>query len=350
MAGRKYISTTLGPIDSNLLGVTLVHEHLLFDLSFMFTQPGNHRECELAEQPIRLDNLHWIRTHAASNRDNARLTDETDALEDMVEVKRAGVRSVVDVSMRGVRFAFNPAAVKRMALQVGLQVITGTGYYIDLSIPEEVKNQSVEQIAEELIRDLNEGYPEADFCAGVVGEIGTSLPITVFEDKVLQAAAIAQRKTGCALYIHPGYSEAGPMEVANRIQKYGVDPHKVVLCHVDSRLCGDIKTYCDLARCGFYLGFDTFGREQYIHLLGKQHPSDAQRIEWIKHLWDADHLDRVLISVDICWKSELAKYGGYGRSYIMREIVPRMRQTGFTEEAINQVLVKNPVAVLARWG
>lgn len=340
--------TSEGALPLDRLGVALIHEHILFDLSFMFIQPEDPAGRQMAEQPIRLDNLYWIRTHPASNRDNARLRDHRDALHDLKLARESGVQTIVDVSMRGEGFAFDPKATRQLARDADLTLITGTGYYIEDAIPAAIKRLPVEVIAEEMLRDLTEGYPQTDFCAGVVGEIGTSYPIGPTEEKVLKAAARAQRQTGAALYLHPGYSEKAPLELASRAEQYGADPGKTIICHVDSRLRGDKAAYSELARRGFYLGFDTFGREQYIDFIGKQHPSDSQRLQWIREVCDSGFASRVLVSMDICWKSELIPYGGYGRSYLMRNTVPRMRREGFPEELINLVVVQNAAAALAR--
>ena len=348
MTSAAYAVTSEGAVQLDQLGVTLIHEHILFDLSFMFMEPEDPAGLEMAGQPIRLDNLHWIRIHPASNRDNARLTDQRDALNDLRLARQSGVGTVVDVSMRGEAFAFNPTAIRTIAREAGLTLITGTGYYIEESIPAAVKQLSTEEICDEMLRDLNEGYPEAGYCAGVVGEIGTSFPLGPTGEKVLRAAVRAQRQTGAALYLHPGYSEKAPLELANTAEEDGADPGKTIICHVDSRLRGDQAVYRELAGRGFYLGFDTFGREQYIDFIGRQHPSDSQRLQWIREVCDAAFVERVLISTDICWKSELVPYGGYGRSHIMKNTVPRMRREGFSEDIIHTILVRNPAAALSR--
>ncbi len=106
VGNEKYIYAAGHQITAEQLGITLTHEHILFDLSFMFSEPDDPQERELAAQTIRLDNLNWIRSHLAANRDNGKLTDEEDALEELRQLRQAGVCSVVDVSMRGEGFPF----------------------------------------------------------------------------------------------------------------------------------------------------------------------------------------------------------------------------------------------------
>ena len=40
--------------------------------------------------------------------------------------------------------------------------------------------------------------------------------------------------------------------------------------------------------------------------------------------------DRVVLSHDICTKHRLAAYGGHGYGHLLAEVVPWMRQRGFT--------------------
>ena len=54
----------------------------------------------------------------------------------------------------------------------------------------------------------------------------------------------------------------------------------------------------------------------------------------------------VLAAHDICSKHRLVRYSGHGYHYILAHIVPRMRVRGFSDEAIDDILVNNPRDVL----
>ena len=64
------VLTVLGPVDPHALGITITHEHLLIDLSVVFVDPGDDDGRRLAEEPVGLENLGWIRVNWSSNRDN----------------------------------------------------------------------------------------------------------------------------------------------------------------------------------------------------------------------------------------------------------------------------------------
>ena len=56
--------------------------------------------------------------------------------------------------------------------------------------------------------------------------------------------------------------------------------------------------------------------------------------------------DKVLIAQDICLKTDLVRYGGPGYGYILAHIVPRMKSRGYSDEAVDGILVDNPKRVL----
>ena len=68
--------TVLGIIDADSLGVTLPHEHLLVDASAYFVEPTEASEKKLAHEPVRIDNLYWVKTHWENHLDNLGLKDE----------------------------------------------------------------------------------------------------------------------------------------------------------------------------------------------------------------------------------------------------------------------------------
>ena len=52
------------------------------------------------------------------------------------------------------------------------------------------------QLADNMVREIEEGIGETGVRCGVIGEIGCSYPLMDSEKKALQAAAMAQTRTG----------------------------------------------------------------------------------------------------------------------------------------------------------
>ena len=54
------------------------------------------------------------------------------------------------------------------------------------------------------------------------------------------------------------------------------------------------------------------------------------------------HAERLLVSMDICTKHRLHRYGGHGYDHILENILPWMRRRGTSEEILQTLLVENP--------
>lgn len=89
------------------------------------------------------------------------------------------------------------------------------------------------QLTDVIVSEVLRGADGTDICCGVIGEIGTSWPITDSEKKVLQAAAHAQTQLGCPVIIHPGRNSKAPGAVVQILQEAGGDISKTVMSHLD---------------------------------------------------------------------------------------------------------------------
>lgn len=84
-----------------------------------------------------------------------------------------------------------------------------------------------------IVSEVLHGADGTEIRCGVIGEIGTSWPITESEKKVLRATAHAQTQLGCPVIIHPGRDTAAPGEVIRILQEAGGDISKTVMSHLD---------------------------------------------------------------------------------------------------------------------
>ena len=64
------IQTVLGPIPPEDLGITLSHEHILFDGSYAVAKPRNATMLEILDQPVSLRNLGKVLRNVDACRDN----------------------------------------------------------------------------------------------------------------------------------------------------------------------------------------------------------------------------------------------------------------------------------------
>lgn len=350
MVGRA--QTVLGAIDSESLGVTLTHEHLLLDATFQFVEPTEAGEKELAHQPISLQNLNWVLHHHTSNLDNLRLDDEQVAIHDLRLFKRAGGNTIVEPSVRGL--SSDPLGYVRISQATGVNVIMATGYYISMTYPPALTAMSEKEVADELVRDITVGIGDtgvrAGFLKGACGGTGR-FPTNRIEDndrKVLRALAMAQRRTGAAIGMHTLRKDL-VAEIIEILRDAGADLTRIMLIHAD-RWGTDPSVFSKLLQAGCYVEFDGFGTAEIglIPVEGFDYQiNDVQRCDLVLQLIDRGYLERILISQDVFLKIRCYSYGGAGYAHILLNTVPLMRHKGITEKQIHTILVENPKRILA---
>ena len=342
LAGK--VQTVLGPIGPEELGVTMTHEHIMFR-SRGATRPLDAEEREFFERPVSMETLGRIRYYHYSNGDNSRLDDVPTAIDEIELYKKHGGGSLVDATSIGI--GRNPAALAQISRATGVNIVMGGSYYIADYHPSDMGDISEDEIVEQIVGDVTEGVDGTGVKTGVIGETGCSWPLEDNERKVLRASARAQRLTGAPVLIHPGRNEAAPMEIIDVLDKSGADLERTIMGHLD-RTVFQHDNLRRIAEAGCYLEWDLFGRVGSFYSANRDidMPSDAQRMDDIAWVSSQGYGRRVLVAHDICTKSELERYGGHGYGYIVDFIAPQMRDRGFSQQAVDDILVNNPAAAL----
>ena len=335
----------LGPIEPARVGITTTHEHLLIDFSVVFTEPKEASQRLLMDEKVSLKNIGWVRYNWTSNRDNLRILDEEISAWEARQYRNAGGGTIVDVTSVGL--ARDPRALARISRQTGLNVVMGAGNYVHMTHAPEMADLSVEQIAGQIIHDIDHGVDDTGIRSGIIGEIGCSWPWHDSEKKALEAAVIAQRETGAPLLIHPGRNERAPIELLEAVEKWGGNLNRTVMGHIE-RTVYDRGILNELIATGAYLNLDLFGHESSFYPLAidSYMPADHERIEMVEHVVAEGRKGAILLAHDICTKHRLKTYGGHGFDHILTHIVPRMRARGMSEEVINLILIDNPTRML----
>jgi phosphotriesterase-related protein len=340
------VQTVRGELDGSEMGVTLPHEHVFIDLSAVLSQPVDPTLGWLVDAKVSMNIIGHLLHHATSCRDNLIIDDPDLAVKELEMYKNLGGRTVVDVSSRGL--APRPLELRKVSERTGLNIIMGCGYYVARSHPKDMRSRSMGSIADEIIRDIKEGVDGTDVRAGIIGEIGTSHPVTESEWKVLRAAAQAQKSTGVALNVHMNNRGKHGLEVIKLLESEGVDPARIILSHQDELDNPTLEYYAAVAERGAYVEFDCFGEEDYAEEFDYVHPRDTRRMEWVSRIIDAGYIDNLLISQDVCYKTYMREYGGYGYDHILRTIVPLLRRKYFVaDEEVQQMMVENPRRAIA---
>ncbi len=294
------VMTVTGPISADQLGYTLMHEHLFLDLT----------------------KDTWT--------NNNFLSDPDLTLIELERYKQAGGVTLVDQTNRGL--GQDPRAVRQMAERSGLNIILGCGWYREPYYEPHLYRWKTDQVAEQMIRDITEGIDDTGVRAGIIGEIGAHFQwISPVEERVLRAAGRAQRRTGVTVTLHSTRAPLG-LDQLDILREEGVDPRRVVVGHAHSY--PHHSYHAEIARRGAFLTFDR---------MGITNEWERQRnVRLIRELLEAGHEKHVMLSQDVCYKSDLVAYGGLGYAFVPGRFSDILREAGVTDEQIHQMMVENP--------
>ncbi len=136
----------------------------------------------------------------------------------------------------------------------------GAGFYTEETHPPCVKKMGVEDIAEEITHDIQEGVGDTGVHAGVIGEIGMDWQFSEQEQRVLRGSARAAKATGVPLIIHlEGWHRWG-LKALDIAEEEGAIPGQTVLSHMTPSM--DDREYQEtIADRGAYLGYDMIGQD-----------------------------------------------------------------------------------------
>ena len=352
IAGK--VMTVTGAIEPDGLGATIMHEHLFIDLWKDKVPPHNlpTTEAALWDQKLTLQNLHLARQRKHI-KDNYVLGDEAVAIAEAMEFKKNGGGTIVEVTSIGI--GRDPLALRRVANATGMNVVMGAGWYQKAYHPDDMDDRTVEDMAEEIIRDVTMGVGDTGVRSGIIGEVGINgEPLTPNEIKSLQASARASRATGAAISLHRGGAGREKLQVVSVLGEEGADLSRVIFGHSDG-IAWDMPLMLELLGHGVYIQFDTLGMDSTSLFLHPKSHSQADTmgvartpyvVEAIPKLIEAGYEDRILLSQDVCTKMQLKRYGGNGYSFIPERVLPTLRTKGVTEELIKKLMVGNPGRVL----
>jgi phosphotriesterase-related protein len=256
---------------------------------------------------------------------------------------------VVEVSSHGLNR--DVRGLREIAERTGVNVVAGTGYYIGASHPPDLARRTVQDVEEELIRDLSEGIDGTGIRAGVIGEIGTSEPLAPTERLVLRAAARAQRRTGAAMVVHPAPQHRSAAQIGawlDVLEADGAIPGRVVISHLEERLRDAADDFAVLAERGYVLSLDTWGNDNHYETRGFTMPCDAERIAVLSRLVAEGLTEHLVLAQDVCFRHALTAYGGPGYAHLLVNLWPRFAAAGVSVAALDTMVLDNPRRILAR--
>jgi phosphotriesterase-related protein len=302
------VMTVTGPVAAEELGFTLMHEHLFLNLmTDSWTLNNLLNDPELAELEVR-------------------------------RFKDAGGVTLVDQTNRGLEQ--DPLAVKAIAERTGLNVVLGCGWYREPYYQPYLYRAKTDQIAEEIVRDVAEGIDGTGVRAGIIGEIGAHFTwVSPVEERMFRAAARAHKRTGVTITTHSTIKPVG-LDQLDILAEEGVDLRRVVIGHAHSY--PHFAYHAEIARRGAYISFDRMGTTVPFIL--------QRNVRMIRQILDAGLIRHLLLSHDVCYRSDYVSYGGSGYDFISTGLPGILREAGVSDEQFHQIMVENPRRALTGEG
>lgn len=329
-------TTVLGTPIASAYDVVLAHEHVFIDIRCWLDR--EHRLYEtLRDRPVDAESLPLVRQHPFACPDNLVLDDE-----ELMVAELAALAStkalLVDVTPDNVGRDVNRLA--KLSRLTGVDVVTGCGPYIEASWPTANADDSETVVAQRILDRFAGPLPPA-----VIGEIGTSAPITAAEQRSLRGAAIAQRELGVPLYVHLHPWEPRVRQALDVIEQGGGDPERTVLCHLDVTATKSLDVAMRALDRGCYIAFDIWGDEDPYG--DDAMPRDVDRAATAYELAERGYGRRLLHSQDVCTKSQLRHFGGAGYAHTHTVGRSLLGAAGMSPDQIHDQLADNAVRLLS---
>lgn len=333
------VITVTGPVPSSGLGTCLSHEHILNDVTSWWhrTESLGLDPDEFACKKVGIDDVWDLRHDPFGNLDNCRLDDLEVAVEEVARFAALGGRTIIEAT--GMSIGRDLAGLRTVSQRSGVQIVAGTGFYLEASQPAEIASSTVDRLVELILADIRDG--ENGVRPGIIGEIGVSDRFTEVERRSLRAASLAQRETGLPMQVHlPAWFRLGD-DVLDLVEEMGVAPRAVVLCHMNPS-GPDPEYQRRLMDRGAWIQYDMVGAELFYADQGVQCPSDEEDAANIAALVRGGFAEQLLVSSDIFLKCLLRRYGGPGYGHVLQYFVPRLERHGLSAAEVEQLLVRNP--------
>ncbi|WP_345476076.1 hypothetical protein [Lysobacter panacisoli] len=312
--------TVTGPIDADAMGMTLAHEHLYADLR------------PYAEQ---------IATPMPPDAD-----DVVDVvLPYLQRIRSLGCRTLVDCT--ATTLGREPALLRRLSQESGLNVLTTTGAYVSAGgrfIPPYVREEDEGSLARRWIGEWRDGIDGTGVRPGLIKLGIENDPLDDIERRILRAAARTHLETGLVVAAHTGpWAEVEPGRNArcafaqlDLLEREGLSPSAWIWVHAQNEADG--RHHVEAGRRGAWVSFDGY----------RPGPAGAY-VAMIGRMREAGLLERVLVSQDAGWYNAGQPRVGEFKPFdpLFTSLIPALRENGFDEDAIGTLFVRNPAHAFA---
>jgi phosphotriesterase-related protein len=306
------VNTVLGPVSTEDLGFTLMHEHLLCAF------PNAYREYPEILVPNALEYV----------------------VSKLKLAKAGGVDTVVDMTTldlgRDILF------IREAARQSGVNIIACTGWWLD--VPRFVSgimgSVSPAQMAEAFVKEIDKGIGDTGIKPGVLKSASDVDGVTPPQEVALRAVAKAHLKTGVPIVIHSYHPGQVAKQQLDILKDEGVNLKYVKVDHCNDTT--DVEYLIWILEQGCTMGLDRYPGRMV---------SPLARTKTLKALMDAGYSDKLCPSHD-CLLSYILPEGFTTEQweslnphrilYLKKVVFPWLKEMGVAEEKINQLCLVGP--------
>lgn len=312
------INTVLGPIPTEQLGITAIHEHINF-----------------GQNGWALESDFWRPASAIIARAEQQIGD----------FRRLGGRTYVDLT--GIGNFRSVDLFRVIARSTGINFIACTGFWTGMGTRPWFWDKPVEYLADLFIKEITVGIDDTGAKAGVI-KVGVSYGgFSDLDKKIYTAAGRAAVATGVPILTHLA---TDAMKQLDTLEGEGLSPERVVIGHADAGVDYDPARDLQVVQRGAYLGIDNIGYETEKHPHVPWAKPREDRLRQILDLLDAGFAHRVAVSAD----ADVQPLGWVSPPHSVAELldrfVPDLREHGVSEAVIHQLLVTNPAGLLTMRG
>jgi len=319
----KTVNSVLGPVRTDELGFTLMHEHILV--------------CNWA---LRLAFTDWI--------DRDELVRIAVAM--LKRAKRFGIKTFVDCTP--INIGRDVALLREVSEKAEMPILAATGLYYYEEQDDSLVGKDIDRMAERLIRDIEVGMEGKDSKAAILKCATDFHGLSPANEKFLRMTARAHRATGVPITTHATVDNHAGRLQQEIFEDEGVDLSRVIIGHVGDT--NDIDYIVSLLDKGSYIGLDRFGLD-WIY-------PDKIRIETLIKLVKMGYADRIILSHDHnCYNDfqqhewEIMKDIDVENTkvqytFMSEYVFPELLKNGVTQDQIDQMTIRNPRAVFEDQG
>ncbi|TVQ03636.1 MAG: phosphotriesterase [Balneolaceae bacterium] len=294
------IHTVHGQVDAREIGFTLSHEHLMSNFGMPIEETFEYGETALYSQVIPYAK----------------------------KVKELGVNTIFDYTAN--YFGRRVDILKTISDSTGLQIVTNTGIYgaaDDRYIPDYAYHETSEELAARWIDEFRNGIDGTGIRPGFIKLAFDDGEPSEIDTKLFEAGVITHLETGLTIAVHTGSNLAAVQTQFEILEKYSVSPEAWIWTHANWH-----------DDTGFLLSVASMGG--WISLDGVKEENTDEFISRLEAFRDAGLLHKVLLSHD----GDAWPMGGEIRPFhaIFTHLLPAMRENGYSENAIHQILSDNP--------